>query len=280
MDCDDFSVSIVIRAFDEERYIGHCVNAINNQKCSIPFEVLVIDSGSLDRTVDISKGLGARVIHLKKEDFSFGYALNKGINNAKNKIIVVVSAHCLPVSEHWLENLIFPIYSGDADLTFGAQISDPNARCSEFNYFRKKYSFDHIQSLPLEKSFNNANSAFLRSSWDEVKFDESIEAQEDILFATKLTSLGKKIKYVNSAAVIHYHNFTNRKLFKRIYIDTKYNKFVGVYSDGGTNLFNNFYFGIHSDIRLAFKRNVLLSAFPGIIFFRVIEFLAAYKALL
>ena len=102
MDCDGFSVSIVIRAFDEERYIGHCINAINNQKCSVPFEVLVVDSGSFDRTVDISKGLGARVIHLRKEDFTFGYALNKGIDNANNKIIVVIVCNGLNIKIYFI----------------------------------------------------------------------------------------------------------------------------------------------------------------------------------
>jgi glycosyltransferase involved in cell wall biosynthesis len=276
----NFSASIIIRACDEEKYIGACINAINNQKCSIPFEVLVIDSGSIDGTVDVSKSLGARIINIRREDFSFGYALNEGIRNANNKIIISISAHCLPINENWLENLISPIYSGCADLTFGSQISDPNARCSEFNYFKNKYHPENILSLPLEKSFNNANSAFLKNYWDKVKFDENIKAQEDIFFANNVTALGGKIKYINTAKVVHYHNFTNKQLFKRIYIDTKFNKFLGVYDDKKVRLYRHFIYGVCVDIRLAFKRNVPLKALPGIILFRSIELLATYKALL
>jgi glycosyltransferase involved in cell wall biosynthesis len=56
-------LSIIVPTLNEERYIAGLLRSINAQRSeSIDIEVIVIDGGSMDRTIEIARNLGARVI--------------------------------------------------------------------------------------------------------------------------------------------------------------------------------------------------------------------------
>jgi len=265
-------ISIIIRTYCEEKYIFNCLNSIFRQKYDGRIEVIIVDSESTDKTLNIAKLFEVKIISITKREFTFGKSLNIAINNSNGDFIVVISAHCVPVGNNWLTNLIEPLKNKRADLVFGAQLSDPLARCSEFNYFKEKYNLKLANNTKLQNYFNNANSAFTRDTFYKNSFDESIGAQEDIFFAQKSLSCGKKIQYVDSAKVIHYHNFTNKKLFKRIYLDSKWNTRLGVLNfEDFMKSFLNFFLNIFQDLKLANQKRKLLQAIPGIICFRIIE---------
>ena len=63
--------SIVIRTYNEERYLGELLDAISNQKNSnVANEVVIVDSGSTDATLQIAKAHGCRITHIKKSEFT------------------------------------------------------------------------------------------------------------------------------------------------------------------------------------------------------------------
>ena len=55
-------IAVVIPTLNEEKYIGPCLESIKNQKFDGPFEIIVVDGGSEDRTVSIVEESGAKVI--------------------------------------------------------------------------------------------------------------------------------------------------------------------------------------------------------------------------
>lgn len=57
-----------------------------------PPELIVVDSGSRDRTVQIARAQGARVIAIPRRPFSYGAALNLGAANARGTLLVALSA--------------------------------------------------------------------------------------------------------------------------------------------------------------------------------------------
>src|SRR5262245_10136997 len=105
--------SIVIRAFNEERWLPEVLRAIERQT-NKDFEIILVDSGSTDRTRDIAGAAGARLVRLRPDNFTFGHSLNLGIQEARGAFVVMVSAHAIPTDEHWLERLIAPLRSGNA----------------------------------------------------------------------------------------------------------------------------------------------------------------------
>ena len=97
--------TIVIRAFNEERWLPEVFQALDRQR-NRDFEVLLVDSGSTDRTRDIAAANGARIVRLRSEDFTFGHSLNVGVKESKGKFIAILSAHAIPSDETWLDRLV------------------------------------------------------------------------------------------------------------------------------------------------------------------------------
>ena len=86
-------VSIIIRTKNEENWIEACLQAILNQNY-LSFEIIIVDNGSIDRTIDVVKKFGIKKI-TTLESFTPGAALQKGINIAKIKEILSV----LPITK-------------------------------------------------------------------------------------------------------------------------------------------------------------------------------------
>ena len=84
------NLTILIPCLNEEETIGKCIFKARNslKKYKIKGEVLVIDNGSTDNSVEISKKCGARVI-IETKFKGYGYALRKGIKNSRGKYIIM-----------------------------------------------------------------------------------------------------------------------------------------------------------------------------------------------
>ena len=87
--------SIVIRAFNEEKHIGKLLKGIEQQTIK-DIEIVVVDSGSTDGTLEIVKKFDVKMVNIDAREFTFGRSLNRGIQEARGKYIVIISAHCYP----------------------------------------------------------------------------------------------------------------------------------------------------------------------------------------
>jgi len=266
-------ISIVIRTYNEARYIKQCLEAIRSQKTAKSFEVIIVDSESIDETCKICKGYVDKIIHMSKSEFTYGRALNHGIKSAVGAVIVSISGHCIPKSEYWLSKLVTPIFNNNAGLTFGSHEADSTARTSEHNYFKSVYSKTKRRGL-IADHFNNGNSAFLRDLWKKSPFNESIPAQEDVIFARTFFNNGEKIEYVPSARVIHCHKYNNMDLLKRFIKDYKFNLSENIINQDNPILLQSIFRNFYVDIKLSKKRKTLIKAMPGIICFRALQFIA------
>lgn len=197
--------SIVIRTLNEARHLGDLLAMIARQRApGLEVETVLIDSGSTDGTVEIARAHGARITTITKAEFSFGRSLNRGCAFATGDILVLISGHCVPVDEDWLHNLCRPLVEGRVSYTYGRQIGDDDSNYSERRIFAKY--FPETSRIPQEGFFcNNANSALLRSAWDQHPFDEELTGLEDMELAKRLVAAGHRIGYVAEAPVFHHH---------------------------------------------------------------------------
>ena len=96
--------SIIIRTKNEEKWLGECLKKLREQTYS-DFEIIVVDSGSTDWTLEIAKKSDARIVQIKPEEFSYPFALNVGCRHATaTEYFVILSGHSLPISRTWLED--------------------------------------------------------------------------------------------------------------------------------------------------------------------------------
>ena len=199
-------VSVIIRTLDEGHHLQALLEAIESQKfVDAETEVVLVDSGSVDRTLEIAQAYGCRIEHIARSEFSFGRSLNRGCAASRGELLVFISGHCVPCGPDWLDRLTAPIRDGDADYTYGRQCGGPDTRFSEAQLFSKQYP--GRSSIPQEGYFcNNANAALRRDVWEKNLFDEESSGLEDMELAKRIQQRGHGVGYVAEAQVFHHHS--------------------------------------------------------------------------
>lgn len=120
---EDIEVSVVIPTLNEEITIGYCVEKAFSalKRLGLKGEVIVSDSYSQDRTVEIALSKGARVVYQPLR--GYGNAYHKGIKEAKGKIIVIGDAdNTYDFNE--IDKFVLPIKNGECDLVIGNRLND------------------------------------------------------------------------------------------------------------------------------------------------------------
>lgn len=196
-------ISVVIRAYNEESHIGKLLRGIRAQTIQ-PLEIVLVDSGSSDLTVSIAEHYGARIVHIAKEDFTFGRALNLGCEAAHGEILVFVSAHVYPVFDTWLECLVTPFANPFVALSYGRQQGGDTNKFSEHCLFARW--FPNERAFPQKGYFcNNANCAVRRSVWETLRYDEALTGLEDLDWAKRAQPGGSLLVYEPDATIVHVH---------------------------------------------------------------------------
>lgn len=208
-------VSVVIRTLNEARHLGTLLDGITRQVYPDgEVEVIVVDSGSSDGTIEIARKFGTNLVHIAKEDFSFGRSLNLGCSAASGDALLFVSGHCIPAHRNWIAELVRPLGENGIAYSYGRQIGDETSRFSEKQIFAKY--FPEKSRIPQEGFFtNNANSALLTRVWRNHPFDEDLTGLEDMHLARQLVEQGYQCAYVAEAPVYHLHDESWRQIRRR-----------------------------------------------------------------
>jgi glycosyltransferase involved in cell wall biosynthesis len=271
-------VSIVIRTLNEERYLNELLLAISAQVSNrFEIEVVLVDSGSEDNTLDIAKRHGCHIVTIDRKDFSFGRSLNMGCEAARGEILIAISGHCVPVDQYWLEKLCEPIFDKFASYTYGKQIGNAGSRYGECRVFEKY--FPALSDVPQEGFFcNNANAALDKSVWLENKFDENLTGLEDMALAKKLTSQDLKIGYVAEACVYHHHDETWGEITRRFERESiALKSIMPQVQIRRRDLVRYISTSVFLDSKAAIKEGVFLRTIGEIICYRCCQYWGSYK---
>lgn len=196
-------VSAVIRAYNEGQNIGRLLKGFEQQTLKID-EIILVDSGSTDDTVAIADAAGCSIVHIAKNEFSFGRALNRGCAAAGGDILLFASAHVYPVYDTYVEHIVNTFERDGVAIVYVRQVGDERTKFSESRVMLKWFPAENIwdQGHPFS---NNANAAVLKSVWEQSPYDESLTGLEDLDFAQKAIDRVHKIAYVAYAPVVHVH---------------------------------------------------------------------------
>jgi rhamnosyltransferase len=210
------NVSLVIRTYNEAEGLGPLLEMTKKQTIQ-PIDIVLVDSGSTDETVEIAREYGCHVIEIPKESFTFGYSLNVGLAAAKSDIAIGISAHCLPENRCWIEELVKPFEDGQVAGVYGQQIPFEDAGIIERKGLKEAYP-DGVHARDVgSELFSNAHNAVRMSVWREMDFDEKLTGAEDIEWAIRAREKGYLIVYAPQSRVFHSHRETLRGVTKRFY---------------------------------------------------------------
>jgi len=184
-------ISVVIPAYNEEKYISESLESLQNQ--TIPqefFEVIVVDNNSTDKTAQIAESSGARLVGCQTQGVSAARAT--GSRAANGDIIAGTDADTV-VAADWLEKILdhFNEDDGLVGLTGPTYFHNANPLLSKAAYI----SFDIFQRfnfLIKRPSFSGFNFAVRREAYNSVGgFNPELPSAEDIDLSLKLTKIGK-----------------------------------------------------------------------------------------
>lgn len=265
------SCSIVIRAYNEEKHIGRLLEGIKQQTLK-DIEVILVDSGSSDKTISIAESFGARVVNIHPEEFTFGRSLNDGIKESKRNFVVIASAHVYPVYPDWLESLLHPFQDDRIALTYGKQRGPESAKFSEQQIFHQWYP-DTGKEIQATAFCNNANAAIRKSLWEQNPYDETLTGLEDLDWAKRMQAQGHAIAYVAEAEIIHVHNETPRGVYNRYRREAM--ALRKIYPEANFSFYDFLRLttaNVLSDLWHAAREGVLLKNIPSIFWFRYNQF--------
>lgn len=184
-------VSVVIPAYNEEKYIGRTLESVKNLELKDhKLEILVIDGDSTDRTAEIAKSYGAKVKHEPHK--SIGFARQEGIKHAKGEIILFTDADTV-VPKNWLLTHTENLLKSGVSCTYGTfRVVDGKFPYFHYtNYFQPYvlWLYHHILNWQIAAG---QNIAFWREKALEIGgFDENLLFAEDMDFAIRMKKTGK-----------------------------------------------------------------------------------------
>ena len=268
--------SIVVRSYNEERHIGRLMLGLAQQTL-MPHQVILVDSGSTDRTVEIAARYGAQIIHIDKREFTFGRALNLGCKAATGDILVAVSAHVYPSYRNWLELLVAPFADERVVLSYGRQRGNHLTRFSESQVFGKW--FPPRSECPQRSYFcNNANCAVRRNSWLQQPYDETLTGLEDLAWAKAAQAKGGWIAYQAQAEIVHVHEETWRRVRNRYRREAMAMRHIDEHAQFTlTDFLRLLLVNTYSDLAEAVRKGLLTKEAAAIALFRFNQLWGTYR---
>jgi len=224
-----FVISLIVLTKNGSQDLPSLLPALFCQKDVPPYEVIAIDSGSTDDTVDLLKGYPLRLQQIPAAAFHHARTRNYAATLASGEILVFLSQDAVPSSNIWLNRLTANFRDSQVGAVYGRQLSKPGSFAERKETFDSIYGEKKLVKDPANPHslgyrfylFSDANAAVRKSVWQATGFPEDLKVFEDIGIAKRIFDKGWKIVYEPEATVIHSHNHTTSGLFRR-YFDLGY----------------------------------------------------------
>ena len=215
-------VSIIILTKNAGEGFATLLQRLFSQKFDGNYEIIVIDSGSIDGTPEIAQSFPVKIVRIKPEEFHHGGTRNLGAEQASGRILVYITQDALPLHDNWLQKLTDDFKDPQVAMAVGRQIPWQNTKPPE-KFFYSYYFPEHKIEVVCDASdyyrdnmfISNVNSAIKRDVWQQFKFSEDIVMAEDKEFAKRILLAGWKIVYRPDAVLHHAHDFSLRSIFQR-----------------------------------------------------------------
>lgn len=219
-------ISIVIPVKDGGADLKRCLDGIAAQEVADEVEIVIVDSGSTDGSVEVARARGATVHEIPANEFSHGASRNLGASQAHGEVLVFISQDAYPVDGRWLKRLTAPLRTEqDVAGVYGRQLAHDGATPPELFFLDFLYGAETrrqrvsgINELSMDTTlFSNVNAAMLRTVWERHPFVEDIIMSEDQEWSRRVLLEGFTIAYEPAAAVRHSHNYTLIAAFRRFF---------------------------------------------------------------
>jgi O-antigen biosynthesis protein len=224
--------SVVIPVKDGARFLAELLQALAREGAD---EVLVIDSGSRDRSLEITHAApGVELLEIPPHEFGHGCTRNLGAERTSGELICFLTQDATPVSG-WLDALRAGFALDErVGAVFGPHLprEDTSPMIARelkrhFAGFAAPDGGPALQGPGDEPFLSNANAAYRRDCWEQIRFRD-VAYSEDQAFGRDLLAAGWLKAYHPGAAVLHAHDYGALEFMRR-YFD----EYRGLYATTG-----------------------------------------------
>ena len=206
-------ISVIIPTKNPGPQIEELIEKIYAQEIDKEIEVILIDSGSTDGSIEKLTYWPIRHLQIHPQEFNHGSTRNIAAANARGDYLVFTVQDALPKNKNWLQTLVRPLQE------------DPNIMATTGNTLPPLYSNGITQALAQNlpnsiKQLDNVNSAMRKVAWEKQPFN-SVEFGEDLLWSIEAKKKKWNITHIKEASMYHGHSYTSRTYARRVQLDTE-----------------------------------------------------------
>jgi len=218
------NISVIIPTYNAEKYLSKLLKILKKQ--TLFFELLIIDSSSTDKTLDIAKKYTDNIITIPKWEFDHGGTRTKAAKAATGDIVVFLTQDALPVDEYTIERIVNIFENTAIGAAYGRQLPYPDAslfgkHLRFFNYPENSYirNFSDKEKHGIKTVFlSDSFAAYRREALEKIGWiKDGLISSEDSYAGAKMLLAGYSLAYVAEAAVYHSHSYTVVQEFKRYF---------------------------------------------------------------
>lgn len=232
--------SVVIPTKNAGVQFHRVLKAVMEQKTPWSYEVLVIDSGSTDGTVEFVESVARVRLHqIPASEFGHGKTRNLGISLTSGEFAVMITHDALPANENWLYELVKaveqdqsvagafgrhmayehdgPYLERDLRLHFDGFLQWPSVVSKDDDIERYEADVGYRQVLHF---FSDNNACLRRTVWEKIPYPE-VDFAEDQLWADQIIKAGYGKAYADNAIVYHSHTFGFVELCRRSFDESR-----------------------------------------------------------
>lgn len=222
-------VSVVIPTKNDAAGLRRCLEGVFRQTVR-PYEVIVIDSGSIDGTAEVARGFeGVRVVDIDPASFNHGATRNMGAELATGEFVLYTVQDAYAADEFWIERLLAGFTADDVAGVCGAQVvpEGPNTNpvvwfrpqtCPQLQTVRFSSPEDFISLPPADKKqvcgWDDVTALYRRDILRRIRFRDAVYG-EDVWFAADAYARGYALAFNPAARVFHYHAENRDIAFRR-----------------------------------------------------------------
>ena len=223
-------ISIIIPAYNCEKYIERCVKSILCQTYH-NLEIIVINDGSKDNTIKVLKKLGNednRIVVINKENTGVSDTRNLGLEKATGDYIGFVDSDDY-IEKNMYENMINAIYDNNSDISICAYYDEKDGNKIEklfpwnddIRIFKGKDITEKLLPHYIYKLKNEKNSIY-GTVWrmliksdiaKKIRFEKEIAIAEDLIYVIDCLSLSKSVVTLNYC-LYNYIRYENSSMGK------------------------------------------------------------------
>ena len=228
-------VSIVVPTFNGGTSLKRLLASIAEQDPRLTREVIAVDSGSTDGTLDVLRAHDVAVERVAPEMFNHGETRNLALSRARGEFAVLMVQDAVPANREWLGELLRPLMrDGSIAGAYARQQPWPEASRLTAHYLAtwaaatteprtvgplRRSQFDALS--PADRhftcAFDNVCSCIRLSVWRTHPF-RATPIAEDLEWAKEVLTSGHRLAYVPSATVWHSHDRGVRYELERTYL--------------------------------------------------------------